>query len=148
MSTPAARPDQSYRSYTVDDQPAGWVVGLSLFAGILMIMAGVFNAVQGVVALFENEVYVTAPRYVFAFDLTTWGWINLLIGIAIAVAGLGVLAGRIWGRVVGIAITALSMIANFLFLPYYPVWTLLLIALNVFTIWALCAYNRDAADNI
>ncbi|WP_205346855.1 DUF7144 family membrane protein [Pseudonocardia broussonetiae] len=147
MSTPEAHPDQSYRSYSVDDQPAGWVVGLSLLAGVLMIMAGVFNVVQGLVALFENEVYLTTPRYVFAFDLTTWGWIHLLIGLAVAVAGFGVLAGRIWGRIVGIAITALCMIGNFLFVPYYPVWSLLLVALNVFTIWALCAYDRSAPEN-
>lgn len=146
MSAPhAARPDSSYRSYTTDDQPAGWVVGLSLLAGVLMIMSGVFNAVQGLVALFQNEVYVATPRYVFAFDLTSWGWIHLVLGLVLLAAGLGVLSGRMWGRVVGIAVAALGMLANFLFVPYYPVWSLLLIALNVFIIWALCAFDRDAA---
>src|SRR5688500_1246724 len=106
MSAPhTARPDGSYPSYTTDDQPAGWVVGLSLFAGVMMILTGVFSAIEGLVALFQNEVYVTTPRYVFAFDLTTWGWIHLLLGVVLLAAGFGVLAGRIWGRVVGIAVT-------------------------------------------
>ena len=136
-STPAA---PTHRA-----RPAGWVVGLSLFAGIMMIVTGVFNAVEGLVALFRNEVYVATLRYVFAFDLTTWGWIQLILGLVVAVAGYGVVSGRIWGRVVGIAIALLSMLVNFLFIPYYPVWSLLIIALNVFVIWALCVFNRDAA---
>ena len=125
--------------------PETWVVGLSLFAGVLMIVAGVFNAIEGLVALFRNEVYIAGPRYVFAFDLTTWGWIHLLIGIGVAAAGFALMSGRLWGRLVGIAIAVLSMLTNFLFIPYYPVWSLLIIALNVFVIWALCAYNRRAA---
>jgi hypothetical protein len=125
--------------------PERWVVGLSVFAGVMMIFAGVFNAIEGLVALFRNEVYVVAPRYVFAFDLTTWGWIHLIIGIIVAAAGFALMSGRLWGRVVGIGIAALSMLANFLFIPYYPVWSLLIIALNVFVIWALCVYDRDSA---
>ncbi|MEU4376807.1 DUF7144 family membrane protein [Pseudonocardia alni] len=125
--------------------PAPWVVGLSLFAAVMMIVAGVFNALEGFVALFYNEVYLAGPRYVFAFDLTTWGWINLLAGIALVAAGFAVMSGRLWGRVVGIAITLLSMPKNFLFIPYYPVWYLLIIALDVFVIWALCVYDRDSA---
>jgi hypothetical protein len=126
-------------------RPASWVVGMSLFAGILMIMTGVFNAVEGLVALFRNEVYLATVQYVFAFDLTTWGWIQLILGLVVLAAGFGVLKGRIWGRLVGIAIAVLSMIVNFAFIPYYPVWSLLIIALDVFVIWALCVFNRDAA---
>jgi hypothetical protein len=146
MSAPeAARPDSSYRSPGHSARPAGWVVGLSLFAGILMIIVGVFNTVEGIVALFRNEVYVTTPQYVFAFDLTTWGWIQLILGLIVLAAGFGVMSGRVWGRAVGIAIASLCALANFLFVPYYPVWSLLLIALNVFVILALCGFNRDAA---
>ena len=124
---------------------AGWVVGLSHFAGIMMMIIGLFNAMEGVVALARNEVYVLTPRYLFAFDLTTWGWIQIVLGILVLAAGIGVVTGRLWGRVVGITIAALTMLANFAFIPYYPIWSLLIIALNVFVIWALCAYNRDAA---
>ena len=127
------------------DSQTGWAVGLSLFAGVLMIIGGVFNAMEGVVALARNEVYAATPRYLFAFDLTTWGWIQIIVGIVIAVAGVGVITGQLWGRVVGIALAALSMLANFAFIPYYPVWSLAIIALNVFVIWALCVYDRDTA---
>lgn len=127
------------------EPPAGWVVGLSLFAGVIMIIAGLFNALEGVVALVHDEVYVVGLRYVFAFDLTTWGWIHLIVGIAVAAAGAAVVYGRTWGRVLGIGVAGLSMFVNFLFIPYYPIWSLLVIALDVFIIWALCLYNRDAA---
>ena len=130
------------------DSRTGWAVGLSLFAGVLMIIGGVFNAMEGVVALARNEVYVATPRYLFAFDLTTWGWIQIIVGIVIVVAGVGVITGRLWGRLVGIALAALSMLANFAFIPYYPVWSLAIIALNVFVIWALCVYNRDTAATL
>jgi hypothetical protein len=125
-----------------------WAVGLSLFAGILMIIGGVFNAMEGIVALARNEIYVATPRYLFAFDLTTWGWIQLILGIVVAIAGVGVITGQLWGRLVGITLAALSMLANFAFIPYYPLWSLSIIALNVFVIWALCVYNRDTAARL
>ena len=127
---------------------SSWAVGLSLFAGVLMIIGGVFNAMEGIVALARNEIYVATPRYLFAFDLTTWGWIQLILGIVVAIAGVGVLTGQLWGRLVGITLAALSMLANFAFLPYYPLWSLSVIALNVFVIWALCVYNRDTAASL
>jgi len=125
--------------------PEHWVVGMATFAGVMMIVTAVFNGIEGLVALFRNEVYVVAPRYVFAFDLTTWGWVHLLVAVIVGIAGVGVMSGQLWGRIVGIAFALLSMIANFLFIPYYPVWSLLIITLDVFVIWALCVYNRDAA---
>ena len=125
---------------------AGWVVGLSLFAGILMMITGLFNAMEGVVALARNEVYAITPRYIFAFDLTTWGWIQIILGVIVLAAGVGVITGQLWGRVVGITIATLTILANFAFIPYYPVWSLLIIALNVFVIWALCVYDRNAAN--
>jgi len=149
MSVPdQARSPQSTSAQTPPahrSPPANWVVGLSLFAGVMMILAGLFNAMEGLVALFRNEIYVVGPRYIFAFDLTTWGWIHLIVGIVVAGAGFALMSGRLFGRVIGIAVAVLSMLANFLFIPYYPVWSLLIIALNVFVIWALCVYDRDAA---
>jgi hypothetical protein len=125
--------------------PEHWVVGMATFAGVMMIVTAVFNGIEGLVALFRNEVYVVAPQYIFAFDLSTWGWVHLFVAIIVGVAGVGVMSGRLWGRLVGIAFALLSMIANFLFIPYYPVWSLLIITLDVFVIWALCVYNRAAA---
>jgi hypothetical protein len=127
---------------------SGWAVGLSLFAGVIMIITGVFGAMEGVVALARNEIFVATPRYLFAFDLTTWGWIQVILGVVVLAAGVGVITGQLWGRLVGITIAVLSILANFAFIPYYPVWSLLIIALNVFVIWALCVYNRDTAADL
>jgi hypothetical protein len=122
---------------------SGWAVGFILFAAIMMIMAGIFQFFAGLVAIFDNEFYVATRNYVFQFDATTWGWIHLLVGLLVALAGLGLLAGRTWARVVGITLAVLSAIANFLFIPYYPFWSLTAIALDVFVIWALAAHGRE-----
>jgi hypothetical protein len=143
QATPGSQ--AGYRDTAMRTGTSPWSSGLALFAGTLMIIGGVFEAIAGLVALFENELYVVGVDYVLSFDVTTWGWIHLLVGIAVAVAGGAVLTGRLWGRVVGIGLATLSMIANFLFIPYYPVWSLLIIALDVFVIWALCSYDREAA---
>ncbi len=152
MSAPQQAAHQDNRSSSSPpahrDRTAGWAVGLSLFAGAMMIITGVFNAMEGVVALAANEVFAVTPRYIFAFDLTTWGWIQIILGIIVVAAGVGVITGQLWGRVVGITIALLTMLANFAFIPYYPVWSLLIIGLSVFVIWALCVYDRDTADRL
>ena len=127
--------------------PAPWMAGMTTFAGVMLIIAGAFNVIEGVVALFQNEVYVAGRQYVFAFDLTAWGWTHLIVGAVVAAAGFAVLSGQVWGRSVGVGIAVLSMLANFLFIPYYPVWSLLIIALDVFVIWALIAYKHDSSIN-
>jgi hypothetical protein len=118
--------------------------GMTTFAGVMLIIAGAFNVIQGLVALFQNEVYVAGREYIFAFDLTAWGWTHLIVGAVVAAAGFGVLSGQVWARSVGVGIAVLSMLANFLFIPYYPVWSLLIIALDFFVIWALIAYRHDS----
>jgi hypothetical protein len=85
---------------------------------------------------------VSTSNNTFEIDVTTWGWIHLVMGAVVAMAGLGVLTGALWARVVGIGLVGLSMLDNFLFVPYYPLWSLLIIALEVAVIWALC---HDAA---
>ena len=122
---------------------SGTAVGFILFAAIMMIMVGVFQAIQGLVGIFENEFYVTTRNYLFKFDATTWGWIHLLLGLLVAFAGWGLLSGRTWARTVAIALAVLSAIANFLFIPYYPFWAILIITLDVIVIWALAAHGRE-----
>jgi hypothetical protein len=121
-----------------------WASGLTIFAAVMMVISGVWQALAGIAALVRDTVYVTTPDYIFSFDLTGWGWLHLLLGILAAVAGFAVLQGQTWARVVGIVLAGLSMIANFLFLPYYPLWSLLIIALDVAVIWALATYRREA----
>jgi hypothetical protein len=134
---------RSSRSDSGSRATSGWAVGLIVFAAIMLMMAGTFQFLAGLVALFENEFYVTTRNYVFQLDATTWGWIHLLLGIVLGIAGWGLLSGRTWARVVAITVAAISALANFLFLPYYPFWALTIIALDVLVIWAVAAHGRD-----
>ena len=124
-------------------QTTGWAVGFILFAAIMMVMTGFFQVLAGLVAIFENEFYVATREYLFQFDATTWGWIHLLVGLLVAFAGWGLLSGRTWARVVAITLAVLSAVANFLFIPYYPFWSLLIITLDIFVIWAIAAHGRE-----
>jgi hypothetical protein len=133
--------DSAYRSARRAEEPSGWAVGFILFAAIMMIMVGVFEAIQGLVGIFENEFYVPTRNYIFQFDATTWGWIHLLLGLLVAFAGWGLFSGRTWARTVAIILAVLSAIANFLWLPYYPFWALLIITLDIFVIWAVAAHG-------
>jgi hypothetical protein len=132
---------------TAQETP-GWAVGFILFAAVMMIMVGVFQALQGLVAIFENEFYVPTRNYLFQFDATTWGWTHLLLGLLVAFAGYGLLSGKTWARTVAIFLAVLSAIANFAFIPYYPFWSLLIIALDVFVIWAIAAHGGSLRDTV
>jgi len=117
--------------------------GFIMFAGVMMIVIGIFQAIQGLVAIFEDTFYVVSPNYWLEFDVTAWGWIHLIGGIIVSAAGTSLLRGQTWARVVAIVVAGLSALANFLFIPYYPVWSLLLIALNVIVIWAVATHGRE-----
>jgi len=121
-------------------------VGVSVFAGTLMVLIGILHAIQGVVALVNDTFFVVGAKWTFSFDVTTWGWIHLLVGIVVAFAGFFVFRGAVWARTVGVLLAVVSAVANFTWLPYYPVWALVVIALDVLVIWALTIHGRDVAD--
>lgn len=123
--------------------PSGWATGFIMFAGVMMIMVGSFQAFAGLVGLFENEFYVATPNYLLELDATAWGWIHLVLGLVVVLAGFAVLNGRVWGRTIGVILAVLSACANFAFLPYSPFWSTLIIAVDVFVIWALTVHGRD-----
>jgi hypothetical protein len=137
-----------YRSAGRAEEASGWAVGFILFAAIMMIMSGIFQAFAGLVAIFENEFYVATRNYLFQFDATTWGWIHLIGGIIVALAGWGLLSGQTWARTVAIIVAVLSAIANFAFIPYYPFWSLLIITLDIFVIWAVAAHGGAMRDSV
>lgn len=122
----------------------GW--GLVVFAGVMMILLGVFHALEGLTAILKDKFFVFTPNnYLISVDVTSWGWIHLIGGAVVAVAGFFVFSGAVWARAIGIILAVLSAIANFLFIPYYPFWSLLMIALDVFVIWALARQGREVA---
>ncbi|RZU19123.1 hypothetical protein EV645_1331 [Kribbella rubisoli] len=140
------QPTQNYRTAgEAVEPPSGVATGFIVFAGVMMIMSGAFQAIAGVVALFENEFYVATRNYLLQFDATSWGWIHLLLGLLVLFAGIAVLSGQTWGRIVGIILAVVSALTSFAFIPYYPFWALAIIALDVFVIWALAAHGRDIA---
>ena len=124
-------------------QPSGVAVGFTLFAGCMMILAGVFQMIYGISALAKDNVALFTQNYVFKFDTTTWGWIHLLVGLGVLLAGFGVIAGNIIGRIVGVALAVLSAVVNFAAIPHYPFWSMTIIAIDVFVIWALTAHGKD-----
>jgi hypothetical protein len=136
---------EQYRPARRAEEASGWAVGFILFAGIMLVLSGFFQAFSGLVALFQNEFYVATRNYLFQFDATSWGWIHLVGGLVVAAAGFAVMAGRTWGRVVGIILAVLSALANFAFIPYYPFWAITIIALDIFVIWALAAHGGAVA---
>jgi hypothetical protein len=125
---------------------SGWAVGFSVFAACMLMMIGAFQAISGLAAIFENEFFLVTRNYLFEFDVTAWGWIHLIWGIIVGFAGFGIFSGAVWARTVGVIVAVISGIVNFVFLPYYPVWSMLIIALCVIVIWALTVHGRDIAQ--
>jgi hypothetical protein len=134
---------QPVQDHRQAEPPSSAAIGLTIFAGVMMIMAGGFQALAGLVAIFENEFFVSTRNYIVKFDATSWGWIHLLLGLVVLFAGFAVMSGKTWGRTVGVILAVLSALSNFAFIPYYPFWAITIIALDVFIIWALTAHGRD-----
>jgi hypothetical protein len=120
-------------------------VGWAGFAGVMLIIAGIFDIIQALVALFNDEFYVITQEWVFEFDITAWGWIHLIVGFIIVASGIGIFSGNVAARTVGVIVAGLAAIANFAWLPYYPVWSIIMIAICITVIWALTAHGRDIA---
>jgi hypothetical protein len=137
-------PDMSYEMET--DNYSSWAVGWAGFAGIMLVIVGVMDFIQGLVAIVNDEFYVIDDDWVVKFDVTTWGWIHLILGVVLVLAGFGIFTGNVAARTVGVIVAGLAAIANFAWLPYYPVWSIILIAVSVAVIWALTAHGRDIAS--
>ncbi|GIF40304.1 DUF7144 family membrane protein [Actinoplanes xinjiangensis] len=137
---------KSYEDPYVPPNPrraSGWV-GMVVFAGVMLLMLGSFQAVEGVIALFRDEFYLTTKTgLVVPVDFDTYGWTHLLLGLIAVCTGLGILAGQMWARVVGIIVAVLSSLVNLAFLPAYPIWSVIIIAMDVLIIYALTAHGRE-----
>jgi hypothetical protein len=131
-------------SRVVQPEPTGWV-GWVFFAGIMMVTLGFFQAMAGFVALFRDDYYlVTRGGLVVTLDYTAWGWIHLLLGVVALLAGLAVMAGQTWGRVIGIILAAASAVANMVFMAAYPAWSIIIITVDIIVIYALAVHGREA----
>jgi len=114
-----------------------WASRTIFLAGVLLILGGAFQALLGISAIRNDQVFVVGIKYIWQLDLTAWGWIHLLIGAAIITVAIFLLRGARWAAWAGIALAGLSALANFLFIPQAPIWAIVIIALDVAIIWAL-----------
>ena len=127
----------------MSDQPeSAWAESWLMFGAVTMIIVGALQAINGLVALLDDEFYVHVNDYTFKLDITQWGWIHLVLGVVLVLAGIGIFSGNVLARSIGVIIAALSTVANFVSLPYYPVWSVIIIAINIVLIWALTVHGR------
>lgn len=132
----------SEQQISESDAGAGWV----MFAGIILITVGIFQAFAGLVGILEDQFYAVTPEYVVQFDATTWGWIHMIVGLIVVAAGFGIFSGNVLARTVGVFAALGSMISVFFWLPWYPVWGVIVIAMDIAIIWALTVHGRVLSD--
>jgi hypothetical protein len=132
----------SSERYDVPTETTGWV-DWGIFAATMMVLGGVLNIVHGLVALVNDDWAVWSNSGAVYLDLTTWGWVHILVGALVILAGIGVLSGNVLARTVGVFLAGVSLVTNFLYMPVYPLWSITVIVLDVLMIWALTAHGRE-----
>ncbi len=123
-------------------QVTGWV-GWIYFAGFMMLILGILQMIAGLTALLNDKFYAVGQENLLAFDFTTWGWIHLTVGLVVTLAGMAVVSGHLWGRIIAVLLAIISIIANFVFLPAYPLWSFTVIIIDVFVIYALTVHGKE-----
>lgn len=123
-------------------QASGWAVGGTILAAALMVLLGIWGIFIGIAAIASDVVFVTTPSYTYGLDLSAWGWVHLILGVIAVLAGLALFTGATWARLVGLILAVLVAINYFLFLPFYPLWSIVVIALSIFIIWSLATTSR------
>ncbi|WP_247702762.1 hypothetical protein [Streptomyces sp. F63] len=118
--------------------------GPAVFAGAVLLIAGILGVLQGIAAIANDDVFAEVGDYVFEVDLTGWGWLHLALGVLVAFTGYGVVQGASWARYTAIVLVALHLVANFLWLPYIPVWAIVLIGIDLVVLWALSAWTPES----
>ncbi|MEV0355325.1 hypothetical protein AB0H71_04590 [Nocardia sp. NPDC050697] len=121
----------------------GFAAGTTFAAAALLLTVSILAVFSGISALAADELFVAGPEYIYQFDVTTWGWVVLILGVLGVVIAIGMFAGAVWARVAAIVIAALSIVANFLWLPYYPWWSIVVIAVDIVVIWAVATWRVD-----
>jgi hypothetical protein len=122
---------------TYRDDATEYEEGGSLFGGTVLTTVGIFQFLEGLSAVLKDDVYVTTPDYVYQFDLTGWGWLHLIVGAVAIAVGIAILMGQDWAMLIGIIMAALSAVMQFLFIPWQPIWALVIIGVNIAVVWAL-----------
>jgi hypothetical protein len=122
-------------------------VGWIYFAAILMLVAGVFQGIVGLTALLNDTVYIISPAFLAFLDLTAWGWVHLLIAVALITGGISLFSGRLWGRILGVVAGASALLTNMVFIATYPLWSIAAIVVNILIIYALVVHGGEAGED-
>jgi hypothetical protein len=132
---PQQRPRHDARA--AEREPSGAALGFTLPAAILMMVSGGWNILEGIAALIHGSFIVAVRNYAYSLSATSWGWFHLILGAVVLAAGIGLLTDKMWARIVGVGVIAISMIVNFLYIPYLPVWSIMVIAIDLAILWAI-----------
>jgi hypothetical protein len=123
----------------IDSRAIGW----TWFAAVMMWLTGAFQAIAGMVGIFTDDFYPDVPEYLFRFNSGVWGWTHLVTGLVIFFAGAAILSGRLWARILAVIMVSLSILEAFAWLPVYPIWSVIIIAVGASVVWALTIHGHD-----
>ncbi|CAM3376531.1 hypothetical protein [Stackebrandtia soli] len=126
------------------DTRQAWALGGTMFGATMMLVMGVYQVVVGIALISNDSLFVAGPGYTYTMDTTVWGWLHLGIGALAVLTGLFLFTGAMWARAIGIALAAIVAVANFVFLPYYPLWSMVIIAMSIFVIWSLASVSMSS----
>jgi hypothetical protein len=140
-----------YSQGTGYDQPSGYSqrtgwTGWIIFAAIMMIVAGSLNLLYGIIAAVNDDWIVWTNRADVYLDLSQWGWVHIIMGGIVLLAGIGLFSGSFLARMVAVIVAAISLIGNFFFIPVYPLWALIVITIDVLVIWAVTAHGGEMRE--
>lgn len=135
------------RQYSEESEISGWV-GWIVFAGTLMMILGVFHMFEGLIALFRHS-YIAFPTSGLSIQVSysQWGWLQLLAGVVVFLAGLGLFTGRMWARTLGVIVVSISALVNFAWANIYPFWSLTLLAIDFLVLYAIIAHGSEMKAN-
>jgi len=137
---------QDYATATYESERTGWT-GWITFAAIMMIIAGSLNALYGLIAVINDEWVVWGNRANLYLDISQWGWTHLVLGLVVLFSGIGLFSGKMIARIIAIIVAGLSLIANFFFIPAYPLWAIAIVVIDLLVIWALTAHGSEMKNS-
>lgn len=127
----------------MEDRRHTMVVGFTGLACLALILIGIFEFFAGLTGMLQDEVFGNPRNYLFDLGAFGWGVVHMTLGAVLVAAGFMLVLGAVWARAIGVAVAAISAIVNFMAIPYYPLWSMLIIALDMGVIWALTVHGRD-----
>lgn len=129
-----------------DNQVTGWT-GWVFFAGFMMIIMGALQMISGLTALLNNEWLLVGPQRLLLLNFTAWGWMHLLLGLLVLIAGFYVMHGAVWARFVGVVLASLSLIANLAYVNTYPIWSIVIIVIDILVIYSLTVHGGELRED-